>query len=284
MVAVLALDQTGNFAFLQSLGSIVELVYHLTLGEGIALGILCFACILVLLGQQRVKVLAVVQAIQNSLCFLLCFLIGAGGLAGGRILSQNEDVLCSDVVVIEILLQLVIARNTYAVLAEVVILQHLCACADILVVIVVVHVKADRSQALQISVLAAKLLRILLVCRNNVLLLAVRQGQAQLIHLLLNDMDQSDLLLCGLLCGIAECRCHILLRETVHSVHLLIIDDLAHHIACILICVDFLAVNRHNDRCIAFQLLIIHHKGGCAVCGCAHNDSQHNDQRNDALH
>ncbi len=103
--------------------------------------------------------------------------------------------LCSDVVVIEILLQLVIARNTYAVLAEVVILQHLCACADILVVIVVVHVKADRSQALQISVLAAELLRILLVCRNNVLLLAVRQRQAQLIHLLLNDMDQSDLLL-----------------------------------------------------------------------------------------
>ena len=28
-----------------------------------------------------------------------------------------------------------------------------------------------------------------------------------------------------------------------------------------------------------FQLLIIHHKGGCAVCGCTHNDSQHNDQR-----
>ena len=127
MVAVLALNQAGNFAFLQSLGSVVELVYHLTLGEGVAVRVVGQAGILAVLVHQRVEVLACVDAVEDGLRFLLRFLIGALGLAGSRINGRDEDVLCGDVVILVVLLNVLIRRGVDTVLAKIVIVQRLIA-------------------------------------------------------------------------------------------------------------------------------------------------------------
>ena len=285
MVAVLALYQTGNLALAQRLGALVELVYHLAVSEGIAVRAARHARILVVLGHQGVEVLTVVDAVEDGLCQRLCLLVRAG-FAGFGVRGGDEDVLCGDVVVLKILLELFLARHVHAVLAVVVVLERLIAQAEVHEVGVRRVAEAELCDLVQVAVIAGVVDGLLAgICQ--LLFLRVRQAQTQLLHLLHDNAGVHGLLLGGIRHGRAECGSSLgvvpQIRNAHLRVHTCVIRHVVLHVAGVLVRVDLIAVDGHNDRCITGQLLIMDREAGSAVNRCAHYDSQHNDQRDHAL-
>ena len=263
MVAVAALDELGNLVLSQSLRAVVELGDHLTLGEGIAVRVVGQAGILAVLVHQRVEVLACVDAVEDGLRFLLRFLIGALGLAGSRVNGRDQDVLCGDVVILVVLLNVLIRRGIDAVLAEIVIVQRLIALADIHEVLVGLVRKTELRDLVQISVLGG--VRDAVAANGrHLLLLVVAELEAELVELLHDDARIDRLLLRRLRHGSAERLGHVLVRPQVGQTHLRIharvILHVVEHVARVFVGSYCIAVyGQHGLRAFVQRLIVDHH-------------------------
>ena len=278
MVAVVALDQLGNLVLCQSLRAVIELGDHLTLGEGVAVRVVGQAGVLAVLVHQGIEVLAGLDAVENGLRFLLCFLVGALGLAGRRVNGGNQNVLRGDVVLLVILLNILVGRGVDAFLAEVVIVERLIALADVHKVLVALVGETELRDLGQISVLAG-VVDAVAADLSHFLLLVVADLEAKLVELLHDDAGVDRLLLRCLRHGCTEGLRHGLVRPQVGHTHLCVhacvILHIVKHITRIFIGRYRVAVDGQYGFRIPVQRLVVDHHARHAADGRAHNDCGH---------
>ena len=287
MIAVVRLDQTRHLVLGQRLGAVVELGDHFAFGEDVAVRIAGQTRVLAVLVHQRVIVLARVDAVENLLRLCLGFLVRADGLTRGGIHGRDQDVLGRDVVIRKILAQILVARHVGTIFAIIVLIERIVALADIHEVVVALIREAEVCNLLGKSVIAHRINGILPQL-GHLLFLIVGQLKAQLVKLLQYHARIHRLVLGGLRHGRTErCRRIFVIPDISHTelrIHIGIIRHVVQHIARIFIRTYLVPVDRHHDRRAAVERLIVDGHARHSPDGTAHNDNQHHNQRDGALH
>ena len=290
MVACGGLDQTGDLVLAQRLGRLIERLEHLAFGEYIAVRIARKARVLADLVHHVLEVLARVQAVEHVLCQRPGLVRGAG-LAGLGIGQGDQDMFRCDRVrigLLELRDQLLVRRLVHAVVAVVIVIQRLIACAAVRHIGVQVRRKAHRAKHVVIGLLAADLSHRGLQLLLERLLLGIAQAQARFIEVLHDHAGGDHLILRRGLHHLRHCGRKLLVAPDVGQaearVHGVIVLHIVVHHARVFIRADLLAVDSHNDRRIALDVFVVDGRTADAPHGSAHSNRHHHDQRGCALH